>query len=111
LQGTPAFSAAFTAARQISDIGDRFETTSAAASQLAEKLVQSGYLERTEDPNDRRTRMLSLSPKGRDLIEQGMNARYDWVDGLALHLSPEEMRRIAGALELMAGAAQQLDPV
>jgi DNA-binding MarR family transcriptional regulator len=95
----------------ISDIGDRFETTSAAASQLAEKLVQSGYLERTEDPNDRRTRMLSLSPKGRDLIEQGMKARYDWVDGLALHLSPEEMRRIAGALELMAGAAQQLDPV
>lgn len=95
----------------VSDIGDRFETTSAAASQLAEKLVQSGYLERTEDPNDRRTRMLSLSPKGRDLIEQGMKARYDWVDGLALHLSPEEMRRIANALELMAGAAQQLDPV
>jgi DNA-binding MarR family transcriptional regulator len=95
----------------VSDIGDRFETTSAAASQLAEKLVQSGYLERTEDPNDRRTRMLSLSPKGRDLIEQGMNARYDWVDGLVSHLSPEEMRRIAEALELMAGAAQQLDPV
>lgn len=95
----------------ISDIGDRFETTSAAASQLAEKLVHSGYLARTEDPNDRRTKLLSLSPKGRDLIEQGMKARYDWVDGLVSHLNPEEMRRIAEALELMAGAAQQTDPV
>jgi len=94
----------------ISDIGDRFETTSAAASQLAEKLVQSGYLERTEDPNDRRTRLLSLSPKGRDLIEQGMRARYHWVDGLALYLSPEEMHKISEALELMANAAQQLEP-
>jgi len=94
----------------ISDIGDRFETTSAAASQLADKLVQAGYLERTEDPKDRRTRLLTLSPKGKDLIEQGMKQRYNWVDELALHLSPEEMHKISEALELMANAAQQLDP-
>ena len=50
----------------VSSISERFETTSAAASQLIERLVQSGYLERAEDPNDRRSRLLTLSPRGRN---------------------------------------------
>ncbi|NWF63301.1 MAG: MarR family transcriptional regulator, partial [Chloroflexi bacterium] len=45
----------------MSEISERFDITNAAASQLAEKLVQSGYIERAEDPNDRRAKMLQLT--------------------------------------------------
>jgi len=38
----------------ISDISERFEISNAAASQLADKLVQSGLIERVESPEDRR---------------------------------------------------------
>ena len=40
----------------MSEISEHFDISNAAASQLAEKLVQGGYIERDEDPNDRRDR-------------------------------------------------------
>src|SRR3990172_2490848 len=56
----------------VSDISDRFDFSAAAASQLVDKLVQAGYLERAEDPTDRRAKLLSLSAKGEELINQGI---------------------------------------
>ncbi len=50
----------------ISDISSRMEITSAAASQLVDKLVQSELVARTEDPQDRRAKQLKLTPKGQD---------------------------------------------
>jgi len=47
----------------MSEISERSNVTAAAASQLVEKLVQSELIERTEDPNDRRAKQLSLSKK------------------------------------------------
>ncbi|MFZ5904510.1 MAG: MarR family winged helix-turn-helix transcriptional regulator [Chloroflexota bacterium] len=35
---------------RVSEIGERFDITNAAASQLVDKLVQSGHLARAEDP-------------------------------------------------------------
>jgi DNA-binding MarR family transcriptional regulator len=93
----------------ISDISERFEITNAAASQLAEKLVHAGYLERTEDPSDRRARLLALSPKGKGLIEQGINERYRWMNQLTTGLSDEEQRKIAEALAILTEAARKLD--
>jgi DNA-binding MarR family transcriptional regulator len=94
----------------VSDISQHFETTNAASSQLIDKLVQAGYLERTEDPGDRRTRLLSLTPAGLQLIENGMVERYRWVDELSGHLAPEEQQSICDALELMSRAVRQVNP-
>src|SRR5574341_728945 len=45
----------------ISEISERFEVTTAAASQLVERLVQSGLIERSEHPDDRRAKQIQLS--------------------------------------------------
>src|SRR5512145_2651122 len=63
----------------ISQLSDHLEITSAAASQLVDKLVQSGLLDRAEDPNDRRAKQVTLSVKGRDLIESSIQERFRWV--------------------------------
>jgi DNA-binding MarR family transcriptional regulator len=94
----------------ISDISERFDTTSAAASQIADKLVQAGLLERAEDPEDRRAKLLTLSPKGQELVENGVAVRFRWVDDLADHLSPEERQKVSEGLRLMTRAAEELDP-
>jgi DNA-binding MarR family transcriptional regulator len=94
----------------VSDISQHFETTNAASSQIIDKLVQAGYLERTEDPEDRRTRLLALSPAGRRLIEDGMVERYRWVGALSEHLTPDEQGTILDAMELMTRAVKQVDP-
>ncbi len=93
----------------MSAIGERFDISAAAASQLVEKLVQSGHLERAEDPSDRRAKLLTLSAKGNELIKQGIEERYRWLDDLVLTLSVEDQRKTADALEILTKAAQQLD--
>ncbi len=93
----------------ISDISERFDISNAAASQLAEKLVQGEYIERAEDPNDRRVKILQLTPKGRDLIEAGFDERYRWMDELGKALSAEEKHKVAEALTILTEAAKKLE--
>ena len=54
----------------ISEISAHLDVTAPAASQMVDRLVQMGLLERSEDPNDRRAKQVTLSAKGRGLIEK-----------------------------------------
>ena len=93
----------------ISDISDRFDFSAAAASQLVDKLVQAGHLQRAEDPSDRRAKLLTLSVKGEDLIGHGIEERYRWMDELASTLSADDQKKVADALELLTEAAQHME--
>jgi DNA-binding MarR family transcriptional regulator len=93
----------------VSDIGERFDITNAAASQLVEKLVQSGLIQREEDPTDRRAKLLNLTDKGRQWIQQGIEERYRWVDQLAAKLTAEERAKVDEALQIMTQAAKELE--
>lgn len=93
----------------LSAISERFDISGAAASQLVDKLVQSGHLVRTEDPSDRRAKLLDLSAKGRDLIQQGINERYLWMDEVAKTLSADEKVKVTEALNILTEAAKKVD--
>ena len=93
----------------VSDLSERFDITSAAASQLVDKLVQSGLIQREEDPADRRAKLLNLTGKGRELIQQDVEKRYRWVNQLAGKLTAEERDKVAEALDIMIRAAQDLE--
>ena len=93
----------------LSEISDRFDITNAAASQLVEKLVQSGYLERTEDPSDRRAKVLNLTEKGHSFVEQGIHERHRWLDDVVKRLSSEEKAKVSEALTILTEAAQRVE--
>jgi DNA-binding MarR family transcriptional regulator len=93
----------------VSDISERFDITNAAASQLVDKLVQNGLIQREEDPSDRRARLLNLTDRGRKLIQQSIEKRYRWVDELAEKLTPEERLQVAEALQIMTEAAREME--
>jgi DNA-binding MarR family transcriptional regulator len=93
----------------VSDISERFDITNAAASQLVDKLVQSGFIKREEDPHDRRAKLLNLTDKGKGLIQQGIEERYRWVDQLAERLTIEERVQVSEALNIMTRAARELE--
>src|SRR5689334_19955949 len=67
----------------ISQISDEMSITNAAASQLVDKMVQNGLLERAEDPNDRRAKQVTISEHGREFVKNGIEQRYLWVNELA----------------------------
>jgi len=93
----------------MSQVSNRFDIPAAAASQLVEKLVQAGYLDRAEDPADRRAKLLTLSAKGEKLIQQGTEERYRWMDDLTSKLSREEQAKVVEALNILTKAAQSMD--
>jgi DNA-binding MarR family transcriptional regulator len=93
----------------MSQVSERFEITPAAASQLVDKLVQSGLIQREEDPHDRRAKLLNLTDKGRDLIQQGIEERYRWVEELAGKLTVEERAQVSDALNILTEAAKELE--
>ncbi len=91
----------------ISDIGNRMEITSAAASQLVDKLVQAEFLERSEDPHDRRAKQLKLSPKGHQLIETGLAARHQWVENLVGQIDQADWEKVAEVMAILTRNLQK----
>jgi DNA-binding MarR family transcriptional regulator len=92
----------------ISKIGTELGVTNAAASQMIERLLQQGFLQRTEDPNDRRVRNVVLTEKGRQLVDESLQVRHGWLDELAQLLTPEQQAQAVTSLDLLTQAAQQL---
>lgn len=94
----------------ISEISDHLGITNAATSQMVQRLVEQGLLDRTEDPTDRRVKQLTLTAEGRALIEQGIEARRRWLEDLTVALPAEEQANIVATLTTLTQAARRLDP-
>ena len=93
----------------MSEISERFDVSAAAASQLVDKLVQASYIERTEDPHDRRAKLLKLSTKGAKLVDDGIQERYRWMDELVGTLTAEERTKVVEALKILTEKAKEVD--
>jgi DNA-binding MarR family transcriptional regulator len=93
----------------VSEIGEQLGVTNAAASQTVDRMVQLGLIERTEDPDDRRAKRLALTQKGRTLIEKGIEARSQWIEGLTDALTPEQQNMIISALTRLTEAARKTE--
>ena len=92
----------------VTDLGDHLGVTSAASSQMLERLVQQKLILRTEDPDDRRVKQIVLTDKGCHLLEEGTPARQGWLTELTESFSAEEKKQITAALNLMISKANQL---
>ncbi len=70
--------------------------SSSAATQLVDGLVQGGYVTRQEDPQDRRSVQLELSPNGKKHItatkEKRVNEMAEIFDALTDHELEEFVR-------------------
>lgn len=93
----------------VSDLGEEMGVTSAAASQLLERLVQQGLAARAEDPQDRRTRVVTLTPAGEQIVRDSIAARQGWLDRLAELLTPAEQEQVNAALQLLIAKTALLD--
>jgi DNA-binding MarR family transcriptional regulator len=89
----------------ISAMGTHLGTTDAAASQLIDRLVNQGLVERNECPQDRRKKQVVLTEKGRSIIESMANERSQMVDHILAEVPPEKQPLVIEALENMTDAA------
>ncbi|HEY44679.1 MAG TPA: MarR family transcriptional regulator [Anaerolineae bacterium] len=92
----------------VTDLGDHLGVTSAASSQMLERLVLQGLILRTEDPNDRRVKQITLTDKGCRVLEEGIHARQGWMDDLAQTLSDSEKETITMGLNILIDKIKNL---
>ena len=93
---------------EVHEVGHHFDVTPAAASQLVDKLVQAGLVARTENPDDRRTRQVGLTPKGRALVDRSAEESYRWIEDLVADLSPEDRAAAQASLGTLIEASARL---
>ncbi len=94
----------------VAGLGDELGVTSSAASQLLERLVQSGLALRSEDPSDRRLKQCVLTEQGRRVLDESMAARQGWLLDLAASLSDGEKRTVLAALHILIDKAEPAGP-
>ena len=85
----------------VSDIGDDTGVTSAAASQMLDRLVQNGLVERREDPDDRRAKQIVLTERGHRVVRGSQEARQRWFSTLADGMSTHERDLATEALRTL----------
>jgi DNA-binding MarR family transcriptional regulator len=93
----------------VSDIGDDLGITSAAASQMLDRLVQQGLVNRSEDPLDRRGKQIVLTSKGERILKESIQARQGWLDAVAQQLTPQEQQQVVAALNILVEKASLLE--
>lgn len=82
-------------------LASRLGVSKAAASQMVERLVEQGWVERQEDPLDRRSKVLLLTEAGRAVMHASGAARTSWIEGYAATLTAEEVAILLPALRLL----------
>ncbi len=92
---------------QVSDIGALADVSNAAASQLVERLVGQGLVDRREDPANRRTKILKLSKKGKELIRGGVLSNH-FLMGVMASLTNGQRETVQDAFDILAEAAQHI---
>lgn len=93
----------------VSDVAEFLGVTPAAASQTVDRMVQMGYLERTEDPDDRRVKQITLSERGKEMVKESIQIRMSWFKDLIPFIAPEEQASVTLSLLTLVRAAHELE--
>lgn len=91
--------------REVMEVTDLVQVSPAGASQMVERLVQMGWVQRTESLADRRVRLVQLTAAGRNLVATSIAARQAWIDQLGAALTPDEREAAAYAIARLTQVA------
>lgn len=72
-------------------------------------LEDRGMITRTNDPSDGRARKVTLTRKGRQVVERSMSQTQPVRDRLQSHFTPEETALLAGFLSRISESMSQLE--
>ena len=88
----------------INELAAQLGQSVAAAGRNVDSLVRSGLVERNESPTDRRVRLVSVSVKGREVVDHHVRARRQVLSSFAEQLPEEQSERLLEALRpIVAG--------
>lgn len=94
----------------MNDLSLQLGVTKAAVSQLIDRMVEQGLVLRQEDPDDRRSKILTLTPSGKEIVVKAIQARHAWLADFADEFSPEDQLQFEPYLAELVGKLTQYHP-
>ena len=92
----------------VNTIGPVVDLTPGSISIAVDRLFEKGLVSRVESPEDRRVRIVALTPRGKDLIVPAFRKHAGQMKRIFSELSPEELRGLEGALKKVGKRAAEL---
>ena len=92
----------------VNTIGPIVDLTPGSISIAVDRLVAKALVSRVESTEDRRVRMVALTPRGKDLIVPAYRKHAGQMKGAFSELSPEELRGFELALKKVGKRAAAL---
>ena len=83
----------------VNTIGPIVDLAAGSISTAVDRLVEKGLVSRVESPEDRRVRIVALTPRGKALIDSAFRKHASQMKGVFSELSPEELRGLETALK------------
>jgi DNA-binding MarR family transcriptional regulator len=83
---------------KMTDVANSLKIALPTATSILDKLVSADLVSRKADENDRRNVILSLTEKGKDMLEKGMKARKEMMKKMLSNLSEDEKSTILNAM-------------
>jgi DNA-binding MarR family transcriptional regulator len=82
----------------VKELSDRLGLSLPGASRMIDALLRRGWLERREDPDDRRMKRVRITDEGRKVLDRIESARLAGLEDYAASLTPEQRTRLSSAL-------------
>jgi DNA-binding MarR family transcriptional regulator len=95
------------APRTPKELADIERVSAPSMSRTVAGLVERGLVERTDDPEDRRQVILSLTPEAARLLKEIRRKRDQWMTVRVKHLDPEEQAILQQASAILARVASE----
>ena len=92
----------------VNTIGPMVFLTPGSISTAVDRLVERGLVSRVESPEDRRVRVVSLTPKGKRLIAPIFRKHAAEIKKVFADASPKELRTLETILKKIGKRAQSL---
>src|SRR6266849_4379954 len=92
----------------VNTIGPIVDLTPGSISIAVDRLVAKGLVSRVESAEDRRVRIVALTPRGKDLIVSAFRKHAGQMRRVFSELSPEELRALEVALKKVGKRAAAL---
>src|SRR6202045_1710079 len=92
----------------VNTIGPIVDLTPGSISTAVDRLFEKGLVSRAESTEDRRVRIVALTPRGKDLIVSAFRKHAGQIRRVFSELSPEERRGLEMALKKVGKRAAAL---
>jgi DNA-binding MarR family transcriptional regulator len=94
--------------QRMTELAGALDVAPSTAGRMCDRLVRKGLIRRHRARADRRAVLVSITPAGRQVVDQATTRRRQLIAGILARMSPEQQLAATAALRAFAEAAGEI---